>query len=152
MADAVGCLELRRRALLGVTSLVYLLGFFLCMIAVFAAAIGTMIGLSNVSTSERVGTQYPPAVVERNVTAAHRKPRLFMVVPETKVVLETKDGSPAKNLEANSAAATDEKAEPKKSKPHYHKAIARQRNNYERPSYWNVPGYAENGQKRFFNW
>jgi ABC-type bacteriocin/lantibiotic exporter with double-glycine peptidase domain len=43
---------------------VYLLGFFLCVIAVFAAAVGTLIGFSNVSTSERVGTQYPPAVVE----------------------------------------------------------------------------------------
>ena len=124
----------------------YLLGFFLCVIAVFAAAVGTLIGLSNVSTSEKVGTQYPPAVVERNVIAPRRKPRLFMVVPETK------DGSPAKNIEANSAVAQDEKAVAKKSKPHHHKAIARQRNNYERPSYWNVPGYAENGQKRFFNW
>jgi hypothetical protein len=124
----------------------YLLGFFLCTIAVFAAAVGTLIGMSNVSTSERVGTQYPPAVVERNVTATHRKPRLFMVVPETK------DGSPAKNIEANSAVAQDEKAEANKSKPHRHKAIARLRNNYARPSYWNVPGYAENGQKRFFNW
>ena len=135
--------------------MVYLLGFFLCTIAVFAAAVGTLIGMSNVSTSERVGTQYPPAVVERNVTATHRKPRLFMVVPETKdgmVVTETKDGSPAKNIEANSAVAQDEKAEANKSKPHRHKAIARLRNNYARPSYWNVPGYAENGQKRFFNW
>ena len=135
--------------------MVYLLGFFLCTIAVFAAAVGTLIGISNVSTSERVGTQYPPAVVERNVTATHRKPRLFMVVPETKdgmVVTETKDGSPAKNIEANSAVAQDEKAEANKSKPHRHKAIARLRNNYARPSYWNVPGYAENGQKRFFNW
>jgi len=134
---------------------VYLLGFFLCTIAVFAAAVGTLIGMSNVSTSERVGTQYLPAVVERNVTATHRKPRLFMVVPETKdgmVVTETKDGSPAKNIEANSAVAQDEKAEANKSKPHRHKAIARLRNNYARPSYWNVPGYAENGQKRFFNW
>jgi hypothetical protein len=133
----------------------YLLGFFLCVVAVFAAAVGTLIGMSNVSTSERVGAQYPPAAVERNVTASHRKPRLFMVVPETKdgmVVTETKDGSPAKNIEANSAVAQDEKAEAKKSKPHTHKAIARLRNNYERPSYWNVPGYAENGQKRFFNW
>jgi hypothetical protein len=133
----------------------YLLGFFLCMIAVVAAAVGTLIGMSNVSTSERVGTQYPPAVVERNVTATHRKPRLFMVVPETKdgmVVTETKDGSPAKNIEASSAVAQDEKAEANKSKPHRHKAIARLRNNYARPSYWNVPGYAENGQKRFFNW
>ena len=121
----------------------YLLGFFLCVIAVFAAAVGTLIGFSNVSTSERVGD--PSAVVERNVTATHRKPRLFMVVPGTE------DASSAKNLEANSAAATDEKAEATKSKPHKHKAFAR-RDNYRRPGYWNAPGYAENGQKGFFNW
>jgi hypothetical protein len=124
---------------------VYLLGFFLCMIAVFAAAVGTWIGMSNVSKSERLGTQYPAAVVGRGVTATHRKPRLFMVVPDTK------DASPAKNLEADSAAATDEKAEAKKSKPHKHKAFA-QRDNYRRPGYWNARGYAENGQKGFFNW
>jgi hypothetical protein len=123
---------------------VYLLGFFLCVIAVFAAAVGTLIGFSNVSTSERVGTQYSPAIVERNFTATHRKPRLFMVVPDTK------DVSPAKNLEANSPAATDEKAEAKKSKPHKHKAFAQR--DYRRPGYWNAPGYAENGQKGFFNW
>ena len=78
-----------------------------------------------------------------------------MVVPETKdgmVVTETKDGSPAKNIEASSAVAQNEKVEANTSKPHRHKAIARPRNNYARPSYWNVPGYAENGQKRFFNW
>jgi hypothetical protein len=42
----------------------YLLGFFLCVIAVFVAAVGTLIGLSNVSTSEKVGASYPPAVVD----------------------------------------------------------------------------------------
>jgi hypothetical protein len=123
----------------------YLLGFFLCMIAVFAAAVGTLIGFSHVSTSERVGTQYLPAVVERNITVPHGKPRLFMIAPDTK------DASPAKNLEASSAATTDEKAEAKESKPHRHKAFAR-RDNYRRPGYWNAPGYAENGQKGFFNW
>jgi hypothetical protein len=134
---------------------VYLLGFFLCVVAVFAAAVGTLIGMSSVSTSERVGTQYPPAVVERSVTATHRKPRLFMVVPETKdgmVVTETKDASPAKNVEANSVAAIDEKADAKKSKPHKRKALARQRNNYQRPSYWNAPSYAEAPQRPFSNW
>jgi hypothetical protein len=123
----------------------YLLGFFVCIIAVFAAAVGTLIGFSNVPTSERVGTQYPPAVVERNVTATHMKPRLFTIVPDTK------DASPAKNLEANSATATGEKAEAKESKPHKRKAFAR-RDNYGRPGYWNARGYAENGQKGFFNW
>jgi hypothetical protein len=123
----------------------YLLGFFLCVIAVFAAAVGTLIGMSNVSTSERVGTQSPPAVVESNVTTTHRKPRLYMVVPDTK------DASSVKNVEASSIAATDENAEAKKSKPHKHKAFARH-DNYRRPGYWSAPGYAENGQKGFFNW
>jgi hypothetical protein len=124
---------------------VYLLGFFLCVIAVFAAAIGTLIGFSNVSTSEGAGIQSPPAVVEHNVTATHRKPRLFMVVPDTK------DASTAKNLEANSVVAQDEKVEAKISKPRKHKAFAR-RDNYRRPGYWNAPGYAQNAQKGFFNW
>jgi hypothetical protein len=128
----------------------YLLGFLLCVIAVFAAAVGTLIGFSKVSTSERVATQYPPAAVERNVTATHRKPRLFMVVPDTK------DASPTNNTEVTSAVAPDEKTEAKTSKPHRHKAIARQRNNYERPSYGNAQGYADayrNGTQRLWsNW
>jgi hypothetical protein len=122
----------------------YLLGFFLCVIAVFAAAVETLIGMSNVSTSERVGTQSPTAVVERNVTTTHRKPRLYMVVPDTKE-------SSVKNAEASSTATTDENAEAKKSKAHKHNAFARH-DNYRRPGYWSAPGYAENGQKGFFNW
>jgi hypothetical protein len=66
-------------------------------------------------------------------------------------VPDTKDASPAKNVEANSVAAIDEKAEAKKSKPHKHKAFAR-RDNYRRPSYWNAPGYAEAPQRPFSNW
>jgi hypothetical protein len=76
-----------------------------------------------------------------------------MVVPQTRdgmVVTETKDGSPAKNIEANSAVAQDEKAEAKKSKPHRHRAIARQRNNYERPSFG--MGYAQYPQRPFSSW
>ena len=70
---------------------------------------------------------------------------------------ETKDGSPAKNMEANSAAAPTEKTVAKKSKPHKPKVLARQRNNYERPGdYGNALGYAEasrNGPQRLFsNW
>jgi len=79
-----------------------LLGFFVCMITVLAAAVGAIIGLSNISTSERV-QHYPRPVVESNVTVTNREPRLFMVVPQTK------DGSPAKNIEANSAAVPAEK-------------------------------------------
>jgi hypothetical protein len=71
-------------------------------------------------------------------------------------VPNTKDASPAKNVEANSVAATDEKADSKKGKPRKRKVFARRRNNYERPSYGNALGYAEefrNGSPRpFSNW
>jgi hypothetical protein len=69
-------------------------------------------------------------------------------------VPDTKNGSPTKNIEASSTVAPDEQAEAKTSRPHKHKAIARQRNNYERPGFG--MGYAEytrNGPQRpFFNW
>ena len=131
---------------LGFVAVVYsLLGFFFGMIAVFAAAVGTMIGLSNFS--EGVG-HYPRSVVEHNVTAINSEPRLFMSVSGTK------DGSPTKNIEASFAVAPDEQAEAKISRPHRHKATARQRNNYERPSFG--MGYAEytrNGPQRpLSNW
>jgi hypothetical protein len=67
------------------------------------------------------------------------------------VVPDTKDASPAKNVETNPAVATNEKTEAKESKPHKRKAFAR-RDNYRRPSYGSALGYAENGQKGFFNW
>ena len=121
-----------------------LLGYFVSMIMLLTTAVGVMIGLSNFSTSEKV-RHYPRPSIERNVTATNSEPRLFMSVPDTK------DASPAKNVEANSAAATHEKAEAKKSKPHKHKAFAR-RDNYRRPSYWNAPGYAEAPQRPFSNW
>ena len=121
-----------------------LLGYFVSMIMLLTAAVGVMIGLSNFSTSEKV-RHYPRPAIERNVTATNSEPRLFMSVPDTK------DASPAKNVEANSAATIDEKAEAKKSKPHKHKAFAG-RDNYRRPSYWNAPGYAEAPQRPFSNW
>ena len=126
-----------------------LLGFFVSMIMVLTAAAGVMIGLFNFSTSERVGhTLHSRPAIERNVTATNSEPRLFMVAPDTK------HASLAKNVEASSAAAAE--ADTKKNKPHKHKAIARQRNDYERPSYGNAPGYAQeaqNGPRRlFFNW
>jgi hypothetical protein len=52
-----------------------LLGYFLCMVAGLTAAVVVMLGLSNISTSERV-RHYPRAVVEHNVTAANREPRV----------------------------------------------------------------------------
>jgi hypothetical protein len=128
-----------------------LLGYFVSMIMVLTAAVGVMIGLFNFSTSENV-RHYPRPVLEhsrllpeRNITAPNSEPRLFMSAPDTK------DASPAKNIEDNSAVAQDEKADAKKSKPHKHKAFA-QRDNYGRPSYWNVPGYAEAPQRPFSNW
>jgi hypothetical protein len=75
-----------------------LLGYFLSMIAALAAAVWVMLGLSNISTSERASHYpHPRPEVERNVTAVDEEPRLFMLAPETK------DRSPAKNMEANSA-------------------------------------------------
>jgi hypothetical protein len=123
-----------------------LLGYFFYMIAVLTAAAGVMIGLFDTSTSARV-RHYPRSVVERNVTATNTEPRLFMVVTETKNV------SPAKNIETDSAAVPTEKADAKKSKPHKPKV----HDHYERPSYYgNALGYAEesrNGPRRAFsNW
>ena len=116
-----------------------LFGYFVCMIMVLTAAAGAMIGLFNFSASEKV-RHYPRPAVERNFTTTNREPRLFMVAP---------DASHAKNMEASSATAPDEKAEAKTSKPHKHKAIARQRNNYERPSYG--MGFAEYTRQRPFS-
>ena len=125
-----------------------LLGYFVSMITVLTAAIGVMIGLFNFSTSERVGhTPHPRPAIERNVSATNSEPRLFMSVPDTK------DASPAKSVEATSAAASDEKADAKKSKPHKHRVLARRRDNYERgPSYGNALGYAQYPQRPFSNW
>ncbi len=126
-----------------------LLGYFFCMIAVLTAAAGVMIGLFDTSTSERV-RHYPRSVVARNVRATNTKPRLFMVVTQRK------DGSPAKNIEANSASVPTEKADAKRSQPHKPKVFARQHDNYERPGYVNALGFAEesrNGSRRLFsNW
>jgi hypothetical protein len=127
-----------------------LLGYFVSMTMVLTAAVGVMIGLFNFSTSERVGhTSHPRPALERNVSATDSEPRLFMSVPDKK------DASPAKNVEASSSAAPDEKAEAK-SKPHKHKVLARQHNNYGRPGYWNAQGYADanrNGPQRLWsNW
>jgi hypothetical protein len=128
-----------------------LLGYFVSMIMVLTAAVGVTIGLSSFSASEGV-RHYPRPVLEqlrpvheRNITAPNGEPRLFMSVPDTK------EASPAKNAEDNFVAAIDEKADPK-SKPHKHKTLARHRNNYERPGYWNVPGYAETLQRPFSTW
>jgi hypothetical protein len=110
------------------------------MIMVLTAAVGVMIGLSNFSTSVNV-RHYQRPVLERNAT--NSEPRLFMSVPDTKA------GSPARNTEASSAVSPDENAGAATTKPHKHKAIARNRNNYERPSFG--MGYAEYSRQRPFS-
>jgi hypothetical protein len=89
---------------------VSLLSYFLCMIIVLTAVVGAMIGLSSFSTFEGARHHQRPAL-EGNVTATNSEPRLFMSVPDTK------EAPPAKNTEAGSAVASDEKVEAKTSKP-----------------------------------
>jgi hypothetical protein len=75
---------------------------------IFLAMLGaTIVGLFNISRSERV-SQSPRPEVERNVTANKKVQRLFMVVPKTK------HRSSARKA-ANSAAST-EKSDAEKSK------------------------------------
>jgi hypothetical protein len=134
-----------------------LLGFFFCVIAVLTAVAGT-ISFFSTSRSERV-YHYPRPVVERNITATNSKPRLFMVVPDTKDPSSAKEteASPASIPTASPASNPTEKADTAKNKLHKPKVLARLRNNYERPGYYgNAPGYAEesrNGPQRLFsNW
>jgi hypothetical protein len=95
------------------------------------------------------GRQMRPSVVGPLCYSDQCETAPFMVVPETK------DGSPAKNIEANSAAGPTEKADAKASKPHRPKVLA-VIDNYERPGYGNALGYAEasrNGPQHLFsNW
>lgn len=97
--------------------MISLLCYFLCAITVLTAVAGGMIGLF-ISRSERVG-HYSRPVVESNVTATNKEQRLFKVVPQTK------HGSPAKIIQASSAAVPTEKADAKKSKSQKHKVLAR---------------------------
>jgi hypothetical protein len=101
-----------------------------------------MIGLSNFS--EGVG-HYPRSVVEHNVTAINSEPRLFMSLPGTK------DGSPAKNVETDSAAVSDEKADAQQSKPHKPKLLAHQRNKYEQPGHQYAEETRNGPRGLFFN-
>ena len=71
--------------------MVSLLYYFLCVIMILTAVAGVIVGLVNISASERVSHYpHPRPEVERN----DREVRLFMVVPKTK------HGSPPKNIEA----------------------------------------------------
>jgi hypothetical protein len=107
-------------------AVVSLLCYSLCLITFAIALAGAMIGLF-ISTSDRPGhTPHPRPALERD----DRELRLFMVAPKIKY------GSPARNVEARSAAVPGQK-DSKRSKSHRSKSFARQHNNYERPSYWN---------------
>ena len=84
--------------------MVSLLCYSLCLITLLTAVAGAMIGLF-ISASDRVGhTPHPRPAIERD----DRELRLFMVVPKRKY------GSPAKNIEARSAAVPGEKGDAKK--------------------------------------
>ena len=108
--------------------MVSLLCYSLCLITLLTAVAGAMVGLF-ISTSERAGhTAHPRPAIERD----DRELRLFMVVPKRKY------GSPARNVEARSAAVPGEKADAKKGKSRKAKAIARAHNNYERPGFGNT--------------
>ena len=125
--------------------MVSLLCYLLSAIVVFTTAGAVMIGLFNVSTSEKVRHySHPRPELERTVTSTNTEPRLFMVVPETKDeppandvpgtaknASETKDASPAKDIEIRPVPI--EKADAKKRKherlAYLHKPV-RQRESY----------------------
>lgn len=87
-------MELSAHGLSEFAAVVSLLCYSLCLITLLTAVAGAMIGLF-ISTSDRVGhTPHPRPGIERD----DRELRLFMVVPKTKY------GSPARNVEAGSAA------------------------------------------------
>jgi hypothetical protein len=111
-----------------------LLGYFLCMITVLAAAAGAMIGLFNTSTSDRPH-YYPRPVVERNITTAtNREPRLFNVVPETK------GGTPAKDMETDSTVVPTEKTDAKKKQPSQAQNGRPSAQQLRRPRLWECTG------------
>jgi hypothetical protein len=118
--------DARRTFCSELAALVSLLCYSLSAVVVFITAGVVMIGLFNVSTSEKVRPySHPRPEIERTVTSPNIKPRLFMVVPQTKDELdvpgtakkasETKDASPAKDIEV-SRPIPIEKADAKKRK------------------------------------
>jgi hypothetical protein len=101
-----------------------LLGYILGMIAVFTAAVGMMVGWSNISTSERA-RHYPRSAIARTVTVELQRHSSV-----------AKEASPAKDV---SPVVSIAKADTKKIKHYKPKVLARQRNNY---GYGNARGYA----------
>jgi hypothetical protein len=75
--------------------MVSLLGYFFCIVAVSTAAAGVMIGLVNISASERAGHYpHPRPVVERN-------DKELPVLPKRDRGAPAKDrGAPAKDMVA----------------------------------------------------
>jgi hypothetical protein len=69
-----------------------LLGYFFCMIAVSTAAAGVMIGLVNISTTERVGHySHPRPVVEHNDKELRGLPKIDHGSPANDMVATHKD-------------------------------------------------------------
>src|SRR5215472_10410461 len=106
------------------------------MIAVLAAAMVLLTGLSNISTLGN-GRHYPrPPVIGRTVmveTQRHSPPAAKEASPAKPIA---KEASLAKKV---SSVVVTEKTDTKKSKHHKPKVFARQRNNYG----YGTLGYAE---------
>ena len=115
-----------------------LFGYFFSMIAVLAAAMVLLTGLSNISTLGN-GRHYPrPPVIGRTVmveTQRHSPPAAKEASPAKSVAKET---SPAKEV---SPVVVTAKADTKKIKHYKPKVLAHRRNNNY--GYGNAMGYAE---------
>jgi hypothetical protein len=101
-----------------------LFGFFFCVVAVLAAAVALLSGLSNISTIGN-GRHYPRPAIARTVTVELQR--------HSRV---EKEASPAKDV---SPVVSTAKADTKQIKHYKPKVLARQRNNY---GYGNARGYA----------
>ena len=123
--------------------LVSLLGYFFCMITTLTAVVALLIGFSNHNSAFEKG-HLPRPIIVQAVTADETAPWRSPV---------TKEASAARDV---SSVVSIAKTGAKESTQHKPKVLARQRDNYERPSYGNAPRYAEesrNGPKSlFFNW
>ena len=150
---------------------VSLFAYFFCMITALSATAAFLIALSNSSAMESV-LHYPrpeQSIIEQ-FTVSNPHPRDLSDAPRIKKEeVPAKKDEPKKNI--NYSRVLFAKADTAKRKPEIKhkperlahlnkrekpKVLARLRNNYERPSYGNALGYAEesrNGPQRpFFNW
>jgi hypothetical protein len=101
-------------------------GYFSCLIVAFTVLAMWLVGLATNSTLPKQRHPRPP--IQQTVTPQEIAPLHLEVTKEASTAKD--DVAPAKR--------------------HKRKVLARQRNNDY--GYWNAPGYAENGPKRFFNW